>query len=107
MTHITQIPHDVVVRHNRRLDISRRDAETQREREEREVLSLSPPRLGLLRVSPAFEAETDPSVSTEDLGGPPLALCVLASLREARLPGVHTFPPSLLRRRSFRASPGG
>ena len=92
--------------HNRRLDISRRDAEAQREREEREVLSLSPPRLGLLRVSPAFQAETDPSVTT-DLGRPPLALCVLASLREARLPGVHTFPPSLLRRRSFPASPCG
>ena len=81
--------------------------ETQREREEREVLLLSPSRLGFLRVFPAFQAETDPSVTTEDLGRPPLALCVLASLRKARLPGVHTFPPSLLRRRSFRASPCG
>jgi len=74
-------------RHNRRLDISRRDAEAQREWEKREVLLLSPPRLGLLRVSPAFQAETDPSVTTEDLGRLPLALCVLASLREPSLPG--------------------
>jgi len=53
------------------------------------VSSASPLRLGILRVAPAFQAETDLSVITEDLGCPILTLCVSASLRETRLPGVH------------------
>ena len=54
--------------------ISRAETRRRRESGRREVLSFSPPRLGLLRVSPAFQAETDPSVTTEDLGLPALAL---------------------------------
>jgi len=39
-----------------------------------------PLRLVILRASPAFQAETDRPVTTEDLGPPALALCDLGVL---------------------------